>query len=146
MKTLRRRLHGRLALARRDVGRPRGPDALVRATLLESKATSRRRAKRRSLHRHPRLAAKPSDVLKFNASTDPDALRYSWWIYPEAGPRPYGQSLAITNATAPAITFTIPADAVGKELYLNLEISDRNPTAPLVAYLPAVIVVNEIDR
>ncbi|MBC7369869.1 MAG: hypothetical protein H7343_24150 [Undibacterium sp.] len=135
-----------MALARRDVGDLKARTQWGRATLLKSKPPTRRRAKRRSLHRRPRLAAKPSDVLKFNASTDPDALRYSWWIYPEAGPRPYGQSLASTSATAPAITSTTPADAVGKELHLNLEISDENPTAPLMAYFRAVVVVNEIDR
>ena len=92
-----------------------------------------------------KLAAKPGDVMKFDAagSTDPDkdTLRYSWWIYPEAGRRPYGKELPIQNATAERIQFTIPPDAAGKELHLILEVWDQSKIVPLAAYRRVVINV-----
>ena len=68
-------------------------------------------------------------------------MRYSWWIYPEAGRQPYGNVLPLANASAPAISFTIPADAAGKELHLILEVWDQNPIIPLVDYRRVVITV-----
>ncbi len=89
------------------------------------------------------MTAKPGEVLKFTAtgSTDPDgnALRYSWWNYPEAGRKPYGRSVAIEKSTAPEISLTIPADAAGRELHLILEVWDQSPIVPLVDYRRAVI-------
>jgi len=92
-----------------------------------------------------RLTARAGDILKFNAagSTDPDgdALRYSWWIYPEAGRHPDGKELAIKNPANAQIQFTVPADAAGRELHLILEIWDNHPVVPLAAYRRAIIDV-----
>ncbi len=90
-------------------------------------------------------SAKPGDVLAFSAagSTDPDkdALRFSWWVYPEAGRRPYGKALPIENASSDKITLTIPPEAAGRELHLILEVWDKNPIVPLVDYRRVVITV-----
>ena len=92
-----------------------------------------------------KLSAKPGETVKFTAasSTDPDkdTLRFSWWIYPEAGRNPYGKALPLENTTADKIQFTIPADAAGKELHLILEVWDQSLIVPLVDYRRAVIVI-----
>ncbi|MEO6245980.1 MAG: nucleoside hydrolase-like domain-containing protein [Opitutaceae bacterium] len=92
-----------------------------------------------------RLKARTGDTLKFSAagSTDPDqdALRYSWWIYPEAGRQPYGKPLPLENPTAENIALRVPADAAGQELHLILEVWDQSPIVPLAAYRRAVIAV-----
>jgi hypothetical protein len=93
------------------------------------------------------LSAKPGEAMKFDASgsTDPDkdALRYSWWFYPEAGRKPYGHELPVENATAEKFSVTIPPDAAGKELHLILEVWDENKIVPLVDYRRVVITVAE---
>jgi len=68
-------------------------------------------------------------------------VRYSWWIYPEAGRKPYGRSLEIKNSTAAEVSFPVPADAAGKELHLILEVWDQSAIVPLVDYRRAVIAV-----
>lgn len=92
-----------------------------------------------------RLTARPGDTLSFSArgSTDPDgdALRFVWWVYAEAGRRPYGRALPIADATAETISLTVPADAGGRELHLILEVWDRSAIVPLVDYRRAVIAV-----
>lgn len=92
-----------------------------------------------------KLTAKPGETLKLTAagSTDPDkdALRFSWWNYPEAGRNPYGKALPLENANTDNIQFMIPADATGKELHLILEVHDQSAIAPLVDYRRAVISV-----
>lgn len=89
--------------------------------------------------------AKVYPNLKLHAagSTDPDqdAIRCSWWFYPEAGRRPYGKELPVEEATAEQITITIPSDASGSELHLILEVWDRSRIVPLAAYRRAVINV-----
>lgn len=94
-----------------------------------------------------RLSAKTGDVMKFNASgssdPDKDALRYSWWIYPEAGRIPYGKALPINNPTAEKVKFIVPENAAGKELHLILEVWDKSKIVPLVDYRRVVISVRK---
>jgi hypothetical protein len=94
-----------------------------------------------------RLRAKPGDTVAFDAagSSDPDKdeLRYHWWIYSEAGRRPYGKAVSIEDDMAEEILLTIPADAAGKELHLILEVWDRSTIAPVVDYRRAIIEVGK---
>jgi len=94
-----------------------------------------------------KLSAKPGEIVQFSAvgSSDPDkdALRYSWWFYPEAGRNPYGKELEVGTATAEKIAVTIPRDAAGKELHLILEVWDQSRIVPLVDYRRAVISVTQ---
>jgi len=81
-----------------------------------------------------------------SASTDPDGdtLRYHWWIYPEAGRKPYGKELAINDSDQAAMSLTIPEDAAGKELHLILEVWDESKIVPLVDYRRVVLIIQEI--
>ncbi|RAJ10262.1 DUF1593 domain-containing protein [Arenibacter echinorum] len=92
-----------------------------------------------------RVSAKVEDKLDFDAlaSTDPDrdSLDYKWWIYPEAGMKPYGTELSIENADQAKISITVPNDAKGKELHLILEVWDESEIVPLVDYRRVVISV-----
>ncbi len=92
-----------------------------------------------------RRRASVGNRLPFDASgsTDPDgdSLRYRWWVYPEAGTRPYGKGLPINGADQAQIELQVPADAAGKQLHLILEVWDESPIAPLVDYRRVVIDV-----
>lgn len=94
-----------------------------------------------------RRSAKPGQSLTFSAegSTDPDgdALRFNWYVYPEAGARPYGKPLPIGNSAAARVELPVPLDAAGKELHLILEVWDESEIAPLVDYRRVVVSVAE---
>ncbi len=92
-----------------------------------------------------RLNAKTGDAIELDASgsgdPDNDPLRYSWWVYPEAGRTPYGRELPIENADSESITLTIPSNAKGKEIHIILEVWDENDIVPLADYRRVVVTV-----
>ncbi len=88
---------------------------------------------------------RPGETVHFNASksSDPDndKLRFYWWIYDEAGRKPYGKEILIENNTYDKIKLNVPKDASGKELHLILEVWDKSEIVPLVDYRRIVMNV-----
>ncbi|MBC3758706.1 DUF1593 domain-containing protein [Hyunsoonleella sp. SJ7] len=82
-------------------------------------------------------------VLDATGSTDPDGdnLSYKWWIYHEAGKKPYNKALKIENDTSIKTSFKIPINVATKELHVILEVRDDNSIVPLVDYKRMVIIV-----
>jgi hypothetical protein len=89
--------------------------------------------------------ARPGETVHFDASksSDPDndKLRFYWWIYDEAGRKPYGKEILIENNTYDKINLNVPKDASCKELHLILEVWDKSEIVPLVDYRRIVINV-----
>lgn len=81
--------------------------------------------------------------LDASGSYDPDGdeLEYNWWVYPEAGRKPYGKPIKITNANKPKASLKIPFEARTRELHIILEVRDNNNIVPLVDYRRMVVVV-----
>ncbi len=82
-------------------------------------------------------------VLDATGSTDPDGdnLSYKWWIYHEAGKKPYSKPIKIENDTKFKTSFKIPLDAATNELHVILEVQDDNSIVPLVDHKRMVIIV-----
>ena len=79
--------------------------------------------------------------LTAEGSSDPDgdALRYRWWVYPEAGS--YWAAPPIQDADKPNAVVSVPTEASGRTIHVILEVADTgNP--PLVAYRRLVLKVS----
>ena len=82
-------------------------------------------------------------TLDASGSWDPDNdnLSYSWWVYPEAGARPYNKPVSIKDSSSVKTSLIIPEDAAGKKLHVILEVKDDNEIVPLVSYRRMVVIV-----
>ncbi len=84
-----------------------------------------------------------SIYLDATGSNDPDDdnLSYYWWVYSEAGVRPYNKPLSIDNPTSVKTSLKIPKDAACKDLHIILEVMDDSKIVPLVTYRRMVVIV-----
>jgi len=94
-------------------------------------------------HRVLQLDTEPGAQVRLTAagSSDPDgdALRYRWWVYPEAGS--YWAAPPIRGSDKPEAVVSVPAEASGRTIHVILEVTDTgNP--PLVAYRRMVLNVS----
>lgn len=82
-------------------------------------------------------------TLDATGSWDPDNdnLSYYWWVYSEAGARPYKKPIPIKNSSSVKTSLTIPEDAAGKKLHIILEVKDDNKIVPLIDYRRMVVIV-----
>ncbi len=81
--------------------------------------------------------------LDASGSYDPDGdeLEYYWWVYKEAGRKPFGKSLNIENPTRQKTKLIIPDEARTRALHIILEVRDKNKTVQLVDYRRLIIIV-----
>jgi len=87
-----------------------------------------------------RMAAGKPIMLQADAKdSDGDSLRYSWWIYDDAGS--YAGAVKLSNEAASAVTVMIPQDAGSKTLHLIVEATD-NGMPPLTALARIMLTVD----
>lgn len=88
------------------------------------------------------LKARAGQTVALDAarSYDPDgdALSYKWWVMPESGS--YPGDVAVSDASKPQATLTLPADAAGHTIHVICEITD-NGEHTLTAYRRVIITV-----
>lgn len=82
-------------------------------------------------------------ILDASGSYDPDDdnISYKWWVYPEAGEKPYEMPLEIENSSSVKTLLMIPKDAATKSLHIILEVTDDNQIVPLIDYRRMVVIV-----
>jgi hypothetical protein len=88
------------------------------------------------------LKQPPDTIVELNAgnSLDPDgqALRYRWWVYPEAST--FDGPVPIRDANTSAASVTIPAGARGKTIHVILEVTDDG-TPSLTSFRRVILEV-----
>ena len=91
------------------------------------------------------LTVQPGQRIALNASqsTDPDGddLRFTWWVYREAGT--YDKDITIPDSSASVTSLTVPSDADGKEIHIILEVRDNSAIVPMYDYRRIVVSVPE---
>jgi hypothetical protein len=82
-------------------------------------------------------------ILDASGSYDPDEdnISYKWWVYPEAGEKPYGMPLEIENSSSVKTSLMIPKNAATKSLHIILEVTDDSQVVPLIDYRRMVVIV-----
>lgn len=90
-----------------------------------------------------RIKTNAGESIKLDGSNsydpDNDKLKFSWWVYQEAGS--YSGTVLIPDNHKPITSFTVPADASGKQIHIILEIHDLNSIAALYDYRRIVVDV-----
>ena len=91
-----------------------------------------------------RVTARPGARLEFDAggSTDPDgdALRFHWFVYPEAGT--FTGPVELRGAETAHVAWTVPPNAAGRQVHLILEVRDTSAIVPLYDYRRIVIDIS----
>jgi Protein of unknown function (DUF1593) len=87
------------------------------------------------------VAAGDSIALDGSSSHDPDrdALRFRWFVYPEAGS--FAGEITIVGAAEGNCRFTIPDSAAGKEIHVIFEVADQHSGCPLYDFRRIVLSV-----
>jgi hypothetical protein len=84
-------------------------------------------------------AGKPVTLQADAKDPDGDSLRYSWWVYADAGT--YAGAVKLSNEATSTVTVAIPSEAGGKTLHLVVEATDSG-TPPLTALARVVLTVD----
>lgn len=90
------------------------------------------------------MVCKPGEKVKLDASNtfdpDGDALRYKWWVIPEAGT--YTGEVVISNNGSGVATLNVPSNGAGKSIHVICEVTD-NGVPNLTSYRRMIVDIRK---